>query len=226
MTIISFTLTLVFAGVLMLNNAFGNADLNIVLKTTTSLFFVLTPILAYLKAPKNKKYFFIILTGLVFSLLGDVFLALTYSWSFNVGVLAFTLAQISFSVAFTYLERVKLNDILLFLIIAGSLLFLECFVDYFDFDGKFPLIIIYTFIISFMVVKAYSLLRIKKGSKFSIVLTVIAMTSFFISDFFLLFVYFFNKEFNILPYMNTVFYYSAQALLGLSFIKQIKYYDN
>lgn len=226
MIIISFILTLAFAGILMLNNAFGNADLNFVLKTTASLFFVLTPILAYLKAPKNKKYFFIILTGLIFSLLGDVFLALTYSWSFNAGVLAFTLAQISFSVAFTYLEKIKLDDILLFLIISGSLLFIECFIDYFDFDGKFPLIIMYTFIISFMVAKAYSLLRIKKGSKFSIVLTVIAMTSFFISDFVLLFVYFFDNQFKILPYLNTVFYYSAQALLGLSFIKQIKYDNN
>ena len=225
--IISFILTEIFAALFFINKAFWNPDLNIVFKTIASVFFILTPILAHRKKPGDKKYFTLILLGLIFSLLGDVFLAIQgWDLSFNIGVASFTKAQIFFVIGFSYLERFKAIDLAIFGGLSMFLILLENLNKNFDYDGKYILIFIYSFIISFMVAKAFSLLRIKKGNEKAVMLTIIAMVLFFLSDFDLLFVYFYKTKFMALPYFNIVLYYLAQGLLGLSFINPIKRLDN
>lgn len=225
MAIASFILTELFALLFILNKAFWNPDYNIVFKIIASIFFIITPILAYKKKPCDKKYFYLILTGLVFSLFGDIFLGLKSSLCFNLGVTSFTIAQIFFLSAFTYLEKVNIIDFVIFLMLSVVLIIIQNCTDNFDYDGKYILILIYTLIISFMLSKALSLLRMIKGNEITVILIVISMILFFLSDFILLFVYFYKTKFNILPYFNTVFYYLAQGLLGLSFLKPIKKLD-
>ena len=50
--------------------------------------------------------------------------------------------------------------------------------DNFDYDGKYILILIYTLIISFMLSKALSLLRMIKGNEITVILIVISMILF------------------------------------------------
>ena len=224
--IISFILTEVFAAFFFLNKAVGNPDFNIVLKTIASVFFVLTPIFAYKKKTGDKKYFLLIMLGLFFSLSGDVLLAIE-GWDpgFYLGVATFTFAQLFFLVGFSYLERYKHIDLVIFGGLSILLILFENLNKGFNYDGKYIFILIYSIVISYMVSKAFSLLRIKKGNEKAVLLTTIAMALFFLSDLDLLFVYFYKTKYVALSYANIVLYYMAQGILGLSFINPIKKLD-
>ncbi len=224
--IISFVLTEVFAALFFLNKAVGNPDFNIIFKTIASVFFVLTPTFAYKKKPCDKKYFLLIMFGLFFSLFGDVLLAIKgWDLGFSLGVVTFTLAQIFFVVAFSYLERYKHIDLVIFGGLSIFLVLLENINKDFDYDGKYIFILIYSIVISYMVSKAFSLFRIKKGNEKAVIFTTIAMVLFFLSDLDLLFVYFYKTKYVALSYANIVLYYMAQGILGLSFINPIKKLD-
>lgn len=226
MEIITFVLTLVFAIATMLNETFGNSDFTVVFKTLASIFFVLTPIFAYKKYGGDKSFFRIILAGLIFSLFGDVFLATHFSFSFTFGVLSFTLAQVLFFVGFVYLVKISVTDVVVFAIIATTLILVQNFVPGFDYKGSYMIILLYTFIISAMLAKAFSLSRIKAGNEKLVALIITAMTLFFLSDFTLLFGFFYKTKFGFILYLNLSMYYLAQALLGISFTKPIKKLDN
>lgn len=224
--IISFILTEVFAAFFFINKAVGNPDFNIVFKITASVFFVITPIFAYKKKTGDKKYFLLIMFGLIFSLFGDVLLAIKgWNLGFCLGVTAFTFAQIFFVIGFSYLERYKHIDLAIFGGLAIVLILLENINKDFNYDGKYIFILIYSIVISYMVAKAFSLLRIKKGIEKSVLLVIAAMVLFFLSDLTLLFVYFYKTKYVALSYANIVLYYMAQGILGLSFINPIKKLD-
>ena len=224
--IVSFILTEVFAAFFFLNKAVGNPDFNIVFKITASVFFVLTPIFAYKKKPGDKKYFSMIMFGLLFSLFGDVLLAIKgWNLGFCLGVATFTFAQLFFVAGFSYLEGYKHIDLVIFGGLSAFLILLENLNKNFDYDGKYIFILIYSIVISYMVSKAFSLLRIKKGNEKAVIFTTIAMVLFFLSDLTLLFVYFYKIKYVALSYANIVLYYMAQGILGLSFINPIKKLD-
>ena len=223
--IISFILTLVFTAIMIVNKEVGYGDLNIVFKSIASLFFIVTPILAYKKNPQNRKFFILALTGFVFSFWGDFFLALTTGWSFYAGLLSFAMAQVFFSIAFTCVVKINLTDGILFAIITALTIAIQNVIKGFSFDGKYPFIVLYTFVISFMLVKAISFVRIKNGNTRAIAMVVVSMVLFFISDYVLMFYMFYDNAPKILSYINLCFYYSGQAIFGLSFSKPLRVLD-
>ena len=156
----------------------------------------------------------------VFALGGDVFLSIGNSGIFFVlGLGSFSLAHILYTAAFCSLVKFSPKDLIPALIIAVPTIGFLLLKDGFDFGGMFPLIVLYTILISVMVSKAISLLRLENKNMPSVLFSIIGAVLFFISDFILVFVFFYDKDFTLLPYLNLIIYYSGQALLALSFLK-------
>ena len=218
--LITVVLMFVFLIVLMYFQIIGDVPFRRIFKAAASLMFILTAVFSYKYSGKNKKTFIIMLIGFIFAFLGDVFLSFGSSGIFFVlGLGSFSLAHIFYTAAFCSLVKFSPKDLILALIIAVPTICFAVFNDSFNFNGMLPLVILYTILISVMVSKAISLLRLENKNMTSVVLSIIGAVLFFISDFILLFVYFYKKDFVFLPYINLIIYYSGQALLALSFFK-------
>ena len=129
-------------------------------KTLCSICFLLCGIFSYFKSKTKRKYPIFILLGLASSLIGDIIIN--------------TSIYNSFIIAFSSINKIKfINIILLMFIFIPFNLFVYNSTDIFDFKGLFPLISIYSFLISFMVVKALDIIRFFKLNKFYTFLSVI-----------------------------------------------------
>ncbi len=217
---ILFALMLISLGNLLYFKALGIISLLRVFKASTSMLFVLISVASYKYCPKNHKFFRIMLTGFILSLIGDVFLSINHDGLFFIlGLGSFSIAHIMFTISFCALTKLSRKDIIVALTIAIPMI---CFVKFnngFNFGGMLPLIIMYTILISMMVTKAFSLLILKKDNIFPTVLIISGAVLFYTSDFILLYVYYYKREIPLLPYINLITYYLGQGLLALSFIK-------
>ena len=88
------------------------------------------------------------------------------------------------------------------------------FVGNFDFQGLFPVLIIYPAIISFMVIKALSLWRCRRGDISGIKLVMAGSILFLISDIVLLFWLFGIGVAKEVQSVNWILYYMAQGCLS------------
>lgn len=218
--LITVVLMFVFLIALMYFQIIGDVPFRRIFKAAASLMFILTAVFSYKYSGKNKKAFIIMLIGFIFAFWGDVFLSFGSSGIFFIlGLGSFSLAHIFYTAAFCSLVKFSPKDLIPALIIAVPTICFAVFNDSFNFNGMLPLVILYTVLISVMVSKAISLLRLENKNITSVVLSIIGAVLFFISDFILLFVYFYKKDFIFLPYINLIIYYSGQALLALSFFK-------
>ena len=216
-------LMLISLGNLLYFKALGVIILVRIFKSVTSILFVLIAAASYKYCPKNKKYFRFMLTGFIFALIGDIFLSISHNGLFFIlGLGSFSLAHVMYTIAFCALIKISWKDTILALTIAIPTICFVIFKDGFDFNGMFPLIIFYILLISMMVAKAFSLLKLKNGNILPIALIISGAVLFYISDFILLFVYYYKHKITILPYLNLVVYYFGQGLLALNFIKEIK----
>lgn len=199
-----------------LNVAFlnGYAMGTIMFKSTASLFFVLAGLCGYIRNKKNRGFSRFMLAGFICCMMGDIFLSLDSSGLLFVsGVASFAGAHILYSAAFCKVSPVKKTDIPITVALFIGLVLLLCFGN-FDFQGLFPVLIIYSAIISFMVIKALSLWRCRRGDISGIKLVMAGSILFLISDIVLLFWLFGIGVAKEVQSVNWVLYYMAQGCLS------------
>lgn len=200
----------------------------IVLKILTSILFVLLGVTSYKKGKSNKKYCLLILSGLIFSMFGDIFLVLENQVRifFYFGVISFSIGHIMYILSFNTCTRFKINDCIS-LIMIFSFIIIILKIGKFDFGLKFPFIFTYSIIISIMVCRALSLLRIYDLNKKGILMTIIGAIMFIISDCLLLFVMFSTEKYLFISReISLVVYYLGQAFIAMSLKQNIEFSKN
>lgn len=197
---------------------------NLTLKSITSAMFVLMGIInfafIFLNKGKDLRFPAIMLTGLVFAMLGDIILEV----EFIVGAALFAIGHIFFFVAYCFQLKFKWIDLVYGAVIFTPSVLLITLAPFFDFGGVLMEVvcIVYAAIISCMVGKAISnLIREHSITNFAILC---GSVLFFISDLMLLL-----SIFGGLPVVGmvcTATYYPAEILLAISVLfaksKQIK----
>lgn len=196
----------------------------LILKTLTSLIFILIALISYINSHTKEVFFYLILAALVFSLFGDVFLALydkksiTLKGNFVKGVLSFAAAHILFSLGFLTLVPLASKELIpFFALVFLSVLFL-CKYKKFEFDGMLPLVIAYDIVISFMVTRAFYVYRLISVKPLGVSLLISGAALFLISDVILCFIYFVKKHPPCLSALNLSTYYIGQGLIALSIL--------
>lgn len=189
----------------------------IILKSLSSLFFVLAGICGYIKSRQDKKISQPMIAALVCSMAGDIFLALDKEQGilFILGVVSFALAHVMFSVSFCRISAVRKTDFAAMFLLFGAEMLILC-VGNFDFQGLFPVLAVYAAIISFMVIKSLSLWRCRHGMEKKVYLIMPGGVLFLLSDVLLLFWLFgvgIPKE---VQSVNWLLYYLAQGCLSAS----------
>lgn len=222
MTKVLFSLMIISLLLLIIAGAEGFMTASIIFKATTSLLFILVAISGYLRSPKNNRYFFVILMGMIFSLFGDVFLSLIkISDTLIFGMFSFLVAQIIYIYAFSILVKITSQDFLVCAVLLIPALCAILLMPKFDFEGLLPLVVLYAAMISFMAAKAISLRKIYANNKCSVALTVTGGLLFYISDFVIVFDFFYIGAPKILSSINLLTYYFGQGFIALSFYKGI-----
>ncbi|MBD5132524.1 MAG: lysoplasmalogenase [Clostridiales bacterium] len=189
---------------------------NLWIKSVTSLLFVIVGVVnlvyATLSKPETRKLKFpiLMLTGLVFAMLGDVILEV----EFIVGASLFAVGHVFYFVSYIFLEKFKPTDLIYGLCIFVPAVLLITLAPIFDFGDVVMevVVVVYAAVISCMVGKAIANFVRAKNKTNLIIL--IGSLLFFISDFTLLF-----NVFSTLPYFGVIClatYYPAQFLLGFS----------
>lgn len=189
----------------------------ILLKSLTSILFVLAGICGYIKRKENRRISKTMLIAMICSLAGDVLLALDKEQGilFVLGVAGFALAHVMFSVSFCRVCALKKVDVAGMFFVFGAEVLLLC-LGKFDFQGLFPVLLGYAAVISFMVIKALSLWRCRQGRERAVFLIMPGGVLFLLSDILLLFWLFgigIPKE---VQSVNWVLYYLAQGCLSAS----------
>jgi len=186
----------------------------VILKTITSLFFVLIGLCGY--RSKKEKFYGFMLTAFICSMAGDVLLALQKNEGilFIFGVISFAAAHIIYSAAFCRISAVRRNDLLISVLVFTGLMLLLLLGD-FEFQGLLPVLTGYAAVISFMTTKALSLLRCRQGKERFVYLLMTGGVLFLVSDVVLLFWLFgagtVPKE---VQSVNWFFYYLSQGCMS------------
>lgn len=191
--------------------------LTVTLKSAASLCFVLTGICGWIYQKDNRKFSRTMLAAFVCSMAGDVLLALDKNQGilFILGVVCFAAAHVLFSISFCSMQPVTKTDIIRTVAAFFALLLILVF-GTFDFQGLLPVLIGYTAIISFMMVKALSLKKCRQlGTKAS-ALIMFGGVLFLLSDIVLLFWLFGIQTPKEAQSFNWVLYYLAQGCLSAS----------
>ena len=218
MNIILFILMLISTGTLIIVGWFGFSIAAFIFKCLSSLLFIATAVFSYKKNPTNTKFFALMFSGLVFSLGGDVFLALNSSIInfFAIGVVSFSIGHIMYSFGYCSITKISLKDILIFLCFFIPIVF-TIQMGSFEFKGMKIMIIFYAVVISFMVGKSLSMLKFYTISKKPVLLMVSGSVLFFVSDWVLMYFLFYPNAWPGLRAVNLTLYYLGQGLLALSF---------
>ncbi|MBR4418862.1 MAG: lysoplasmalogenase [Clostridia bacterium] len=189
------------------------------IKATTSIFFVLLGMinLAYVIITKHQSLRFSITmtVGLFFAMLGDIFLNI----EFIVGALLFAVGHIWYFVAYNFLQKFTLRDLIYAVaIFIPSVIFILC-MPFFDFGSLLMEIIVITYalIISLMVGKSLSNLVTQPNSKN--ILLGIGSLLFFFSDLMLLLNVFGNLS-EVFDVLCLATYYPAECILATAIAKQ------
>lgn len=195
----------------------------ILAKSITSILFVLICINSYFYSKGDFEYFIFLLLGLIFSVLGDIFLAIESNHKtrltkmFLYGLISFSLAHVSYICAFSHLNPLTLKDIICSLIISFILITSLKFKKGFDFKNLFVPSYIYCMIISLMFCKAMSLVTTNIHN-FGFIVLIIGVILFVISDIILSFILFYKNHSKLLPALNLITYYIAQFLIASTVI--------
>lgn len=194
----------------------------ILCKSVSSLFFVLAGFFGYIHDKDNGNFSKLMLAGFICCMAGDVFLALDSNGIiFVLGVVSFAAAHVLFTFAFQMIcNFTKVDIAVAAAIFVGSVLLL-C-VGNFDFQGLFPVLVVYAAVISFMVAKALSLWRCRRKGQQRAILIMVGGVLFLLSDILLLFWLFGIGAAKEIQIVNWVFYYLAQACLTAALNKEWK----
>jgi len=200
---------------ILLGDVFYILTDSLLVKSLTSLGFVLIGVLGLIFAFKNKsnnkKFIIVMLLGLIFAMLGDIVLEI----EFIIGAILFAVGHVFFFISYCFLKEFSWKEILVssFIFIPATALIL--FLPIFDFGGLLMKIICvaYAIIISFMTGKAISN-YVKLKNKLTLVI-MIGSILFLFSDLMLLFNVFSNIS-KIFGYLCLITYYPAEILLAIS----------
>ena len=213
----AFFANLIFILMIMAFDAFYMQYGGLWLKSVTSALFVamggLNLFFALKLCKTNLKFCILLLTGLLFAMLGDIVLNV----HFIGGAVLFAIGHVFFFVSYCFLNKINWKDLVCgFAIFVPSVLFITL-APIFDFGGVLMEIvcIIYAFVISFMVGKALSNL-ISKPNILQI-LILIGSVLFFVSDLMLLLDQFANVP-AFVDDICLITYYPAEILLALSIL--------
>jgi len=189
------------------------------LKGLTSLGFVLIGTINLFYAvkvkSKNIKFCIVMVIGLILSMLGDIVLNIYFIG----GAILFALGHVAFVIAYCYLKRFKVKDLIPILVIAIPSSLIITLVPIFDFGGILMQLVclIYALIISCMVGKSVS--NYFNDRTFTNLIIMIGSFLFFFSDLMLLFDVFANVSI-VFGLLCLASYYPAQILLSYSILHQ------
>lgn len=189
----------------------------ILLKSLTSMLFVLAGGCGYIKYKEKRTYSRPVFLALLCAMAGDVLLALdrTQGILFVFGVASFAAAHVLFSFSFCKLCAAAKKDLAgSFVVFIGLVLLLT--LGNFNFHGLFPVLLGYSAVISFMTVKALSLFRCRKEQGKAAVLIMAGGVLFLASDIVLLFWLFGIGIPEGVQWANWILYYLAQGCLAAS----------
>lgn len=221
MPIFFFLLTLLSSYALITIALLKFSTLTIIVKCLTSILFLITALVSYKKNPKEPTFFKAIFLGLFFSFGGDFFLAIDRSRQalpFILGVTSCCLAHIMYSIGYCIKSKFRLQDFIIFICFFIPTILTIFLVD-FDLKNMQTLLVIYAALISFMVAKSFALLPYYKYNAFAVTALIAGSLLFLISDFLLLFFYFYPSAPSILEQCDWFLYYLGQSLLAISFSK-------
>ena len=227
------TFILMLASMAALDMTVKGTVLRLSLKALTSLFFVLTGILAMRERKSGSSYAKLILTGLILGFVGDVLLEYTNMAGpiyFVIGLVSFALGHAFYLIAFFKRTSFRWYSIIPVLIVVPTVLVAVPVTGAFQFDppALFYAVIAYGIILTFMVGMSFCFTAFKEHPAF-VRLTIIGAVLFAISDIILLFILFFkpalalpasSKEIVILTVCNLLTYYLGQGLIALSLRKE------
>lgn len=185
--------------------------LRLMLKILTSFIFVAIGSVGFKSHIPHLNYTYFLLTGLLFSALGDLLLGLSHHAPIKDnplllgGIVTFGCAHIAFIISFIILDQFALFAAMIFPLIIAGLFVLATTSSRFDL-GKLRLpVILYSFIISTMLVTALNT---------GIPLIIIGASLFVISDIVLVFVSILKRKYPILSVCNLLIYYLGQLCLA------------
>lgn len=191
-------------------------------KALCSSLFILIGFYAFQMSSAPLGYAIPLFIGLLLSGLGDLFLGfsdqkpLKNNRLFALGVIAFSLAHIAFSIAFLSLGHLPST---IYLIIPLTMVIGFHYLTsnhYFDFQGFRKLIYLYSFIIvSMMIIGICNVYQLRNTYEF---FTLAGILFFVLSDVILFFFYFFHKKHKLITTFNLLTYYIAQLFLALSLL--------
>ena len=195
-------------------------NLRFIFKAIASLLFISTGIISYIIFPKDYYYFIFILTGLFFSLLGDIFLALKindnnghFNKYFLYGIISFSLTHTMYIFAFCHLGFFNILDLLITLILSILIItVLKCNKSI-NFKNMLAPASIYSFIICLMTlqsIKLVFLLKFNLGTYMLLTCTLL----FILSDLILSFILFNTNHKKYLTAINLFTYYTGQFLIA------------
>ncbi len=189
----------------------------IVMKSAASVFFLIAGLCGY-SLHKQTKYAKPMLAAFFFSAVGDVLLALDKDEGilFVIGVASFAAAHVMFLIVFCNISPIKKIDIGVTAAALVGFIALLLFGN-FNYHGLLPVIIGYTIIVSFMMIKALSLWRSREGRKKTAYLIMAGGVLFLLSDLLLLFCLFGENTPAAVQAANWLIYYAAQICLSASF---------
>ncbi|MDE7157950.1 MAG: iron-containing alcohol dehydrogenase, partial [Clostridiales bacterium] len=187
-----------------------------VFKSTASACFVVGGIInaAYaLKSGANKKFTIFMLIGLVFAMAGDIVNYIRGDVYFMVGAALFAVAHVFYLVAYYFLNRFRFTDIIIAAVIFIPAVLFITLAPIFKFDSVLMEIVcaVYALILSLMVGKALSNLRMRSATS---IIIAVGSILFFISDFSLLIDKFAGIGVFTIPCLAT--YYPAQFILAFA----------
>lgn len=212
---------------LVIVTLFNVAGASIIIGLFASTLFVAIAITSYRKNPSDFHFFALMFAGLLFSLSGDISMALKKDGGilFLIGVGFFAIAHIFYIIGYCSKTKFKFWDGIFFLCIFAPNFLLLLFGG-FNFGSLKVMVIGYAVIICLMLSKSFSMASFYRESPRQTVMLITGSILFYMSDLTLLFFLFYPNAAPILRQINWMLYYPAQGLIALSFsyalLKNIK----
>lgn len=191
-----------------------------IFKTITSILFISTGIICHMKSQGDNYYFLLIIIGLIFSLFGDMFLALKINHKdgslnkyFLYGVVSFSLTHVMYIIAFVHLGFFNIIELIVALVLAFVAISVLKSNKNIDFKNMLIPASIYSFIICLMTFESIKLVFLLKFDMGTCLLLVGALL-FIFSDIVLSFILFDKHHKKYLSAINLITYYTGQFLIA------------
>lgn len=192
-----------------------------ILKIITSLLFISIGVISHLYSQGDFYYFILIIAALIFSLFGDIFLALKISDNNNrlnsvflYGLISFSIAHIMYVFAFIHLNSFSILDpVIAFILVFLTIITLKSN-NSINFKNMFIPVCIYSFVILMMGLESIKLVLFTSISGTASYFLLVGPLLFIISDIILSFILFYKKASKILSGVNLITYYIGQLFLA------------